>query len=104
MVIDGHVQTKELEPLLVDNANSQLVEFELVNNYLTRGIIIVTYVLVHYHNDVTIVFNYLSDCNDQNDASNDKPIDVCTLEVYNLTSHVHSALQSCYQLENYKEL
>ncbi len=50
---------------------------------MTHGNIIGTNVLIHYHNNVLIKFNYVFDYNDQNDAINEKPIDVCTLEVYN---------------------
>ncbi len=83
LVTDKIVQAKELESLPIENENFEFVEFEPINNYLTHGNIIWTNVLIHYHNNVLIKFNYVFDCNDQNNAINEKPIDVCTLEVYN---------------------
>jgi len=47
LVIDEYVQTKELEPLLIENANFEHVEFEPVNNYLIDGNIIGTDVPIH---------------------------------------------------------
>ncbi len=37
LVIDEHVQTKELEPLLVELEDFQLIKFEPINNHLTHG-------------------------------------------------------------------
>jgi len=74
MVIDEHVQTKE--PL--ENA-----KFELINNYLTHGNTIGTYVLAHYHNDVPIEFNCV-----QNNTFSQGPIDIYILEVHNHKSHI----------------
>jgi len=79
MVIDEPIQIKEHKPLLIENASSGFVEFELINNCLTCGSIIRTNVHVHYHNDVPIEFNYVPDYNDHNDTSNKVPIDVYTL-------------------------
>jgi hypothetical protein len=90
LVTDELVQIEELEPLPIENVNFEHVEFEAINNYLTHGNIIGTYVPIHYHNDVLVKFNYVRDCNGQNNAINEKPIDVCTLEVYNPKSHVYS--------------
>jgi len=58
---------------------------------LTHGSISGTNVHVHYRSDVPIEFNYVFDYNDENDAISKGPIDVCTLEVYNLKSHVYSS-------------
>jgi hypothetical protein len=57
---------------------------------LTHGNIIGTYVPIHYHDDVPIEFNYVPNYNEQNDAFNEKSIDVCTLDVYNPKSRVYS--------------
>jgi hypothetical protein len=64
LIIDEHVQITKLETLIVENDNSKLVEFEPINNYLTHGSIFGTYVLVHYHDDVPIEFNYVPIRND----------------------------------------
>jgi hypothetical protein len=96
LVIDEPIQTKELKPLPIENANFEHVEFELLNNYLKHVNIIGTYVLVHYRNHVLIEFNYVLNCNDQNDSFSENLIDICTLGVYNPKSHVYSSLQSCY--------
>jgi hypothetical protein len=64
-VTNEHVQTEKIEPLLVENEKFELVEFKQVNNYLTHGSIIITYVPIHYHEDVLIEFNYVPDYNDQ---------------------------------------
>jgi hypothetical protein len=50
LIIDEPIQITKLEPLPFENVNSKLVEFELVNNYLTHGNIFGTYVLVHNNN------------------------------------------------------
>jgi hypothetical protein len=57
---------------------------------LTHGNIIGTYVPFHYHNDVRVKFNYVPDYNDRNDAISEKPINICTLKVYNPKSHIYS--------------
>ncbi len=95
LVIDEHVQTKELEPLPIENANSRFVEFEPVNNYLTHGYIIGIDVPIHYHNGVPIEFNYLPDCNDQNNTFSKGPINICTLEVYNPINRIYSLPHNC---------
>jgi hypothetical protein len=92
LVTNEPIQTKELKLLPIENDNYELVEFELVNNYLTYGNIIGINVLVHYHEHVLIEFNYAPNYNDQNDAFSEKSINVCTLEVYNLKSCVYSQL------------
>ncbi len=104
LVIDEPVQTKEPELIPIENANFEFIEFESVNNYLTHGNIIGTYIHVYYHNDVHVEFNYVLDCNNQNNTFNGKPIDDYTLEVYNLKSRIYSWSHGCYQLESYKEL
>jgi hypothetical protein len=102
LVVDEPVQIDERKPLLVENANFEPVKFELVNNYWTHGGICGIDVVVHYYDDVLIVFNYALVCNDQNDTFSEKPIDVCILEVNNPKSHVHFQPQSCYHLKKYK--
>ncbi len=89
LVIDKPIKTKEPKPLPVENANFELVEFKSINNYLTHGNIIGTNVLVCCHNDVPIEFNYVSSCNDQNNAFSKGPINVYTLEMYNPKSNVY---------------
>ncbi len=44
LVNDELVQTQELEPLPIKIANSKPIKFEPLNNYLTHGNIIGTYV------------------------------------------------------------
>ncbi|CAM6021600.1 unnamed protein product, partial [Sphagnum balticum] len=100
LVIDELVQTKKLEPLPIENEIFEIVEFELVNNYLTHGNIIGTYVLVHYHDDISIEFNYVPNCNDQNNAFSENSINVYALNIYNLKNCVYSLPKGCYQLEN----
>jgi hypothetical protein len=78
LVTNEPIQTKEPKPLPIRNANFELVEFELVNNYLTHGSVIETYVPVE--------FNYVPNCNDKNNSFNEKLIDIYTLKVYNLKS------------------
>jgi hypothetical protein len=55
MVTNEHVQIEKLEPLFVENENFELVEFEPINNYLTHGSIIGTYLPIHCH---VVVPNY----------------------------------------------
>ncbi len=92
LVIDELVQIKEPKPLLIENASFGLVEFKPINNYLTLGNIIGTNVHVHYHNDVPIEFNYVPNCNDQNDTFSKGSIDLYTLEDYNPKSYLYSPL------------
>jgi hypothetical protein len=65
MVINEPVQTDKPKPVLVENENFELVKFKQINNYLTHGSIIRTYLPIHYHKDVLIKFNYVLDYNDQ---------------------------------------
>jgi len=104
LVVDEHVQIKELEPLLVENANFEPIKFELVNNYSTYGNITGTNVPIHYYDNVLVELNYILVCNDQNDTFNEKPIDIYILEVWNLKNCIHFQPQSCYHLKWYKEL
>jgi hypothetical protein len=90
--LDELVQTKELEPLLIENAKYGPVESEPVNYYLTHGNIIRIGVLVHYHNDLPVELNYVHDYNYQNDIFSKGPINVCILEVYNPRSRSYSPL------------
>ncbi len=90
MVIDEPIQIEILEPLLVENEYSKHVEFEPVNNYLTHGSIIRADVLVHYLDDVHVQFNVVPIRNDQNNVFVEEPINVYTLEFYNLKRHVYS--------------
>jgi hypothetical protein len=83
LVIDELVQIEELEDL-------QRVGFERVNNYLTHGNIIGTYVPIHYYHDVPFEYNNVTICNDQNDTFNETLIDVYILEVYNPKGHFYS--------------
>jgi len=90
LIVDEHVKKKELEPLFVKNANFELVKFELVNNYSTHGNITRTNVPTHYYDNVHVEFNYMHVRSDQNDAFNEKLINICILEVWNPKSHIHS--------------
>jgi hypothetical protein len=99
LVVDEHVQIEEPEPILIENENFKPVKFELVNNYLTHGSIIGTNIPIHYYDNVPIEFNYIPIHNDQNDAFNEKPIDICILEVWNPKSRIHSQPQNCYHLK-----
>ncbi len=90
MVTNELVQTNRPKTLPIENENYELVEFELANNYLTRDNIIGTYVLIHYHEDVPIEFNYVLDCDDQNDAFSEISINIYTLDVHNLKSRIYS--------------
>jgi len=99
LVVDEHVQIKELEPLLVENANFEPIKFESVNNYSTYGSITGTNVPIHYYDNVLVELNYIPVRNDQNDAFNEKPIDIYILEVWNLKIHIHFQPQSCYHLK-----
>ncbi len=83
MVINEPIQIDIPKPLLVENEDFEPINFELVNNNLTHGIITRVDVHVHYHGNVLV-------CNDQNDIFVEEPINVYTLEVYNLKSHVFS--------------
>ncbi len=89
LVTNKPIQTKEHGPLLVELENFQLIEFELVNNHLTRGKIKWTNVLVHYYHDVPIEDNNVIFCNDQNDAFSGTFIDVNILEVYNPKGRIY---------------
>jgi hypothetical protein len=68
LVTNEHIQPKELQPLPIQPEDFQLIKFEPGNNYLTHGIIIGTYVLVHYYYDVPDEYNNVIVHNDQNDA------------------------------------
>ncbi len=63
---------------------------------MTHCSIIGTYVRVHYHDDLLVEFNYVLNCNDQNDAFSEKIIDVYTLEVYNPKSCIYFQPQGYY--------
>ncbi len=90
MVINEPVQIEIPKPLLVENEDFEPINFELVNNNLTHGIITRVDVHVHYHGNVLVQSNNVLVCNDQNDIFVEEPINVYTLEVYNLKSHVFS--------------
>ncbi len=81
LVIDEHVQTKELEYF-------QPIEFEPVN-HLIHGNIKIIYVLVDYY-DVLVEDNNVIVCNDQNHAFSEALIDVYILEVYNPKGCIYS--------------
>jgi hypothetical protein len=76
------VQIELPKPLPVENEDFEPIDFELVNNNLTHGSITRVDVLVHHHGNVLV-------CNDQNDIFVEEPINIYTLEVYNLKSHVY---------------
>jgi len=90
VVTNELVQTKRPKTLPIENENYELVEFEPVDNFLTHGNIIGIDVLVHYHEDVAIEFNYVLDYNDQNDAFSEISINICTLEVHKPKNHIYS--------------
>ncbi len=89
MITNELVQTKELEPLLVELEDLQHVEFEPVNNYLTHGNIIGIDVHVRYYHDVRVEDNNVNICNDQNKTFSETLIDIYILEVYNLKGFVY---------------
>ncbi len=72
LVVDEPIQIEEPKPLLVENAKFEPVKFEPINNYSTHGGIIGIDVFFHYYDDVSIVFNYVPICNDQNDTFSEK--------------------------------
>jgi hypothetical protein len=99
LVVDEHVQTKETEPILFENANFEPIKFKLINSYLTHGNITGTNVSIHYYDDVHIEFNYVLVRNDQDDTFSEKPIDICILEVWNPKSRIHLQPMSYYHLK-----
>jgi hypothetical protein len=60
LVTNEPIQTKKLEPLPIENENFEPIKFEPINNYLTHGSIIRTNVHVHYHDDVHVEHNCVS--------------------------------------------
>lgn len=57
---------------------------------MTHGSITGVDVPIHYHGDLLVQSNNVLVCNDQNDIFVEEPINVYTLDVYNLKNHVYS--------------
>jgi hypothetical protein len=65
--MDDPIQTKELEPLLVEPKDFQPIEFKPINNNLTHCNVKGTNVPIHYYHNVHIEDNNVTIRNDQND-------------------------------------
>jgi len=103
LLMDEPIQTRELEPLLVELENFQHVEFEPICNYLTHANIKGTYVLVHHYHNVPIEDNDVNNSCDQNDMFRKALIDAYLLKVFNPKDCVHSCPQKHFYLKQYNE-
>jgi hypothetical protein len=83
------IQIEIPKPPPVKNEDFEPIDFELVNNNLTLDNVAGVDVPLHYHGDVLVQSNDVLVCNDQNDIFAEERINVYTLEVYNLKSHVY---------------